>query len=292
MFGYVRPYRPELLVKEDSFYRAVYCGLCRAMKREAGRLSTISLSYDFTFLALVRFVIDGVEPSVVRRRCIAHPLRRRPMLAPNETLSRAARLSVSLTYHQIRDDLRDKGMKKRLRAALLYPIFARAKRRIGESETEAELRRCLDTLARIERERIPSVDFAADTFGGMLAAAFSDGVSGKYLPLCREIGLHLGRFNYAADAAEDYEDDKKSGSYNPYVLAYGEAGLDVATVRTALRLELTALEQAIDLLPFGEQETIKAILQNILYFGLPDRIKFLSDSAENVKGDKNEQRPL
>ncbi len=286
MFGYVRPYRPELLVKEDSYYRAVYCGLCRAMRREAGRLSTISLSYDFVFLALVRFAVDGTELGITRRRCIAHPLRRRAMLAPNETLSRAARLSVSLTYHQIRDDLRDKGFGKRLRAALLYPIFAHAHRRVGESETEAELRRGLDTLARIERERIPSVDFAADTFGQMLAAVFADGVAGKYLPLCREIGLHLGRFIYAADAAEDYESDRKSGSYNPYVLAYGGGELDRATVLLALKLELGALERAIDLLPFGEHGTVRAILQNILYYGLPERISFLSDGNAEAKGEK------
>ena len=31
MFGYVRPYRPELRVREDEYYKGTYCGLCKAM---------------------------------------------------------------------------------------------------------------------------------------------------------------------------------------------------------------------------------------------------------------------
>jgi hypothetical protein len=284
LFGYVRPHIPELLVKEHSYYKAVYCGLCRAMRAEAGRLSTLSLSYDFVFLALVRFAVDQPALSTVRRRCIAHPLRRRPMLAPNPVLARAARLSATLTYHQLRDDLRDRGMKRKLRAVLLYPIFRRAHRRVGEGECESEIRRCLDTLARIERERIASVDLAADAFGNLLAAVFADGAEPKYRPLLAEIGKHLGRFIYAADAAEDFARDRRSGSYNPYVLAYGEAELDRKTVYLALKLELTALSRAIDLLPFREMGAVRAILENILYYGLPERISFLSDEAKQ-KGE-------
>ena len=33
MFGYVKPVVSELLVKENEFYRATYCGVCRAMKK-------------------------------------------------------------------------------------------------------------------------------------------------------------------------------------------------------------------------------------------------------------------
>ena len=34
MFGYVRPYKPELLVKEYGQYKAVYCELCRVLGKE------------------------------------------------------------------------------------------------------------------------------------------------------------------------------------------------------------------------------------------------------------------
>ena len=46
MFGYVKPYVPELKVKENEFYRATYCGLCRALGRKS-RFLSFTLSYDF-----------------------------------------------------------------------------------------------------------------------------------------------------------------------------------------------------------------------------------------------------
>ena len=56
MFGYVKPYHPELLVKDYEFYRATYCGICRSMKKHTGVLSNVTLSYDSVLLALVRML--------------------------------------------------------------------------------------------------------------------------------------------------------------------------------------------------------------------------------------------
>ena len=36
MFGYVRPYKPELKVKEYELFRAAYCGLCWSLKEKYG----------------------------------------------------------------------------------------------------------------------------------------------------------------------------------------------------------------------------------------------------------------
>ena len=51
MFGYIRPNKPELLVKEYDLYKSAYCGLCKRMGKDYGRLSRLALSYDGTFLA-------------------------------------------------------------------------------------------------------------------------------------------------------------------------------------------------------------------------------------------------
>ncbi len=290
MFGYVRPYIPELLVREEQYYRALYCGLCKTMKKTTGRLSSLSLSYDFVFFVLVRLVTDGEDVRIGRHRCIIHPHKRVPTVEPNETLRLAARISALFTYHKLRDDLRDRGASRRLRAALLYPIFRRARKRARLAELEGELCRSLDTLSSLEREGSSSVDCSADAFGAMLAAAFSEGLSGANQRICHEIGRHLGRFIYAADAAEDYEDDRRHKNYNPYVAANGGRELtdaDRAAMRTALLLELGELEKAVDLLPFGEMGTVRALISNILYLGLPERIKWLSLSKEKEADDKS-----
>ena len=221
MFGYVRPYLPELRVREENYYRALYCGLCRSMKKTVGRLSTLSLSYDFVFFLLCRLALTGETPATERKRCIAHPFRRREIALTGESGELAARVSAILTYDQLRDDLRDEGFKKRLRARLLLPIFRRAKRRAGLPELDAEIRRCLDTLDRLEREHSPSPDFAAESFGELLGAVFAYRLSGNSARILFEIGRHTGRFIYLADAAADYENDRRSGNYNPLVLVNG-----------------------------------------------------------------------
>ena len=108
MFGYVKPVIGELLVKEHEFYRATYCGVCRAMKAKTGALSNVLHSYDSVFLALIRmlFVDDG-EISAKKARCIAHPIKSRPMLVENSALDYTARAFAILTYYKLCDDLAD-----------------------------------------------------------------------------------------------------------------------------------------------------------------------------------------
>ena len=53
MFGYVMANRPELKIREYDRYRAYYCGLCRALKKEYGLLGRLTLNYDMTFLVML-----------------------------------------------------------------------------------------------------------------------------------------------------------------------------------------------------------------------------------------------
>ena len=79
MFGYIRVRESELRVRELSLYRAAYCGLCRSLGRECGQVSRIYLSYDLTFMALVRAALAGETFRVGEHRCPVHPARKRPM---------------------------------------------------------------------------------------------------------------------------------------------------------------------------------------------------------------------
>ena len=54
MFGYIKPDIPHLKVVDYELYKASYCGLCKAMGKKTGCLSSLTLSYDFAFLAFMR----------------------------------------------------------------------------------------------------------------------------------------------------------------------------------------------------------------------------------------------
>ena len=290
MFGYVKPVVSELLVKEHEFYRATYCGICRAMKKHTGALSNVTLSYDSVFLALVRMLyIDDADFSARRRRCIAHPLKKRPMLDENSAIEYTARAFAVLTYYKLRDDLHDERGLKRLASGAAQPItsHANAKASLGAlGEIVADRLAGIDAL---EAEKCPSVDKPGALFGELLGEIFASGLPETERLVPYEVGYHLGKFIYAADAAEDYADDVRRGRYNPYALLYGGVPLtreNKQNIKCALLLECKRLEAAVNLLPFGSRATIENIINNIIYLGLVKRIEFLDKDEENSPEDK------
>lgn len=291
MFGYVKPVVSELLVKENEFYRATYCGICRAMKRHTGRLSTVTLTYDSVFLALVRMAyIPDSELSSSMRRCIAHPMKKKNMLNENSAIEYTARAFGILTYYKMRDDLTDERAGKRMLLSLLRPIASDAKKRANLSELSDTVRDRLEKITEHERAGTASVDEPASLFGELLGEIFSFGLSGEDKLVTYQCGFHLGKFIYAADAAEDYSEDKRLGRYNPFVVLYGGAELmaeNKASIKCALLLECRALEGAVNLIPFGRKITVENIVRNIIYLGLTKRIEFLDgEDGEEKKGQE------
>ena len=96
MYGYVRTHAPELKVREQEYYRAVYCGLCRTMGKCTGQCSRMTLSYDFTYFALVRMALTGSFPAIKARRCLAHPFRTYQISVHHEFLCNTHRALIYL----------------------------------------------------------------------------------------------------------------------------------------------------------------------------------------------------
>ena len=47
MFGYIKPAKAELKVKEWEAYQGIYCGLCKQLARRYGWFARMTLNYDF-----------------------------------------------------------------------------------------------------------------------------------------------------------------------------------------------------------------------------------------------------
>ena len=287
MFGYVKPYTPELLVKEYDFYRATYCGVCRAMGAHTGTLSRVTLTYDSVFLALVRMLyIPEEQIGAEKHRCIVHPMKKRVMLKENDALIYTAKAFSVLTHYKVKDDIADEGLKKRALASAVSPITENAMCLAGMDELSAIAKEKLAAISELERNKTPSVDLPARLFGELLGEIFAFGLEGNDRLVTYECGAALGRFIYAADAAEDYCKDREMGSYNPYVISYEGKDLtpeNKATIKCALIHECKNIERAIDLMPFERKATIENILKNIIYLGLPRRISFLDEPTDKCK---------
>lgn len=289
MFGYVRIKKSELLVREYEYYRAAYCGLCRSMGKCTGQCSRLTLSYDFAFLALVRMMLQKTEPAFKRRRCPVHPLHPRMMMEPNDELSFAADAAALLAYEKCRDDIADSRffgkLSARLRCLFLGHAYRRARRRHGE--LAGALRAQLQALSALERESKPTVDEPAACFGALLSVLMAEGLPADIARIARVIGDKIGRFIYIVDAIDDLERDVKSGNYNPIRLMFGDSlcEADRVSLTHALIASLDDVSAAFDLLEEDEDITRRAILENILYLGMPATARKVLDGEDIRKED-------
>jgi hypothetical protein len=273
MFGYVKINREELRIREYEYYRAAYCGLCRSMGKCTGQCSRLTLSYDISFLSQVRMALCNVKPQFKKRRCLLHPFRLRMMMEPNAELSYAADVSALLAYEKCRDDKADAGFFGRIGATLrclfLRGAYRRARRRhVALADT---LREQLEGLSQMERERRESVDEPAAVFGEMLAALFAAELPEEQALVARAIGRKVGKFIYIVDAIDDMVRDEKSNNYNPVLLLYGKqpGENEQRMLYDALIVCLDDAAAAFDLIGESVDSPRRAVLENILYLGMP-----------------------
>lgn len=275
MFGYVKADSPELKLRENEFYRAVYCGLCGSMKKLTGAASAFSLSYDMVFLILCRLAVTGDRYEVTPKRCSMNPLRmkKRPVMSDGDEIRYAAAVSALLTEAKLEDDVADEKGVKRLVKHLLLPG---AKRRLARADVpsalEASVRSRLDALYALEAEKPDSVSPLAEIFGELLGEIFSFGFDGADARILNEIGRGVGRYIYIVDAADDFDEDSRKDRYNPVAAVYGSLTDSAkAELMTALMLELAPAASSMELIevPDGGYPETLDIAKNIIYLGMP-----------------------
>lgn len=273
MFGYVKIYKPECKIREYEYYRGVYCGLCRALGKCGGLCARLTLSYDVTFLALVRMALEGEKPSFCKRRCIAHPIRRHVEAKPNASLSFCACASLILSYRKLLDDVTDEKGRKWLVAKALLPALRGMSRRAakGQERLCREIGESLEALAALEKAPPLSLDRPAVLFGETVARVLAFGLEGERAQIAWAVGTAIGKWVYLMDALDDFEEDRRLGRYNPMLFVYGNAPLG-REARDAVGLALDAClaeaAVALDLLDFPDGD-MKSLTENILSFGMP-----------------------
>lgn len=281
MFGYVRPYKPELLVKEYGQYKAIYCQLCRVLGDEYGVLARFALSYDCAFYAMLALSVTGSRVEEQKRRCVCNPLKACTYLpSPGEAYKKAAALCVLLTYHKLRDDCEDEGFFASLGSRLLLPVVSpkagKAARQypgmagIVEKAMESQ-RQAEEEGAGVDRCAEPTANLLRELFGELA------GCDNKQRPALESFGYFLGRWVYLMDAADDLAEDMRSGSFNPFIKRLGLEGKKELTqeerraadeaCNEALNATAARLVLAANLIELGQ---FGPIIENVAQKGLAE----------------------
>lgn len=295
MLGYIRTDAPELRLRDSECYRAIYCGLCRQMGKCTGQCSRLSLSYDFAFLAAFRMSLTNETLELQKKRCVVHPLKKRNMAVASPTLSYCADASAILTYQKCRDDVDDEKGLKKLRARLASGFFSRAYRRAKRRYPALDAAVCslLQQLRAYEKDTSapPSADAPAAIFGNLMSAVLSEGLEGTDARIATTFGRAIGHWIYLIDAADDYRDDLKSGSFNPFVRLFGAEMTEenAQSIAVSLKRYLADAEGAFLLIDNFPAPEVREILCNILYLGLPKVADRILEQAWKGETDEHEK---
>lgn len=292
MYGYIRPRKSELKVREYELYRAAYCGLCHSLAKEFGPLARYTVSYDMTFLYMLMQRDEGY-PELCLRRCPAHPLRRRCAACRMEGATLCAAATVLLFCHKLQDDMQDEGFARRFAAAALRLLFSgpfrRAKKRYPAlSDT---IRTQLAELSRLEREGCRSLDAVSHPFATVTASLREECGDPRRDRALAELLYHVGRVVYFTDAADDLPEDIRRGRFNPLSLRFGVKSREELLSHTEdfHRLCDASLAAAASAYLDLEKTAFSPIVENILLLGLPEAVEnALQGRQQTTKEKKHE----
>lgn len=282
MFGYVTPLKPEMKIREYEVFRAYYCGVCMHIKDNFGNVPRFALNYDMAFLAILLDSLHEDMPTLEKRRCIAHPHNKKPMVINNNALSYAAAMNVSLIYYKLLDDVSDdKSIKSKIGAVCLSPYKKKFNRNVTIINDIIEEN--LNKLSILERDKkFSSIDEICDPFSLIVAKILelypeNFGSDSEEVRLnLYNLGYSIGKWIYVIDALDDLEDDMKKDKFNPINYLYNKDNKTYEELIESIksRIEFTILncgyncKDALDKLPIKRN---KEILENIISLGMMDK---------------------
>lgn len=281
MFGYVTIYKPELKIKEYEAYKGVYCTLCKEMGKEYGALSRFLLSYDGAFYVMYKLGLSKDNINVTNSRCTFNPCKKcMKITCDSDVYKLASTITVVLAYFKLVDNLHDSSLLKKILLYFLLPYFSLLKNKAKKKYPEI-FKTVEDGMKKqfeIERESNPSPDKSADPTAKMLSYLFAYGECGEQKEKAEKFGYHLGRTVYFLDAFDDYADDIKQNSFNPFKNT--ENIVNDATM--SVNLSVGELCENFKTQQFSN---FSSIIENIIFDGLDFQLQRIT---KKNRGEKSE----
>lgn len=288
MFGYIKPHKPILLVRDYEIYKDVYCSLCKQLGKDYGILARFTLSYDCTFYALFEMALKGECPQFKKGRCTFNPTKRcNYCVGGKDALSASAALSVITVYYKLCDDIKDSGFFKRMLYKLAKPIAGRWRKKAAKNYPQADniLKAMTQSQWQTEQNTACGIDASAMPTAHMMSQLMQQMASTDIQKkVFGEFGFYLGKWVYLIDAADDYSDDLLKGGFNPFVIRLKDKNFSDSQRSTYMNgilnenaAKLTAAYNLIDLKIFSE------IIDNVVYHGIGQMQKQVIFDKDKVK---------
>lgn len=294
------PCKMELKIKDYEKFKGYYCGLCKAINNNFGKLPRMALNYDMTFLAVLLDSITDNKLCLKMQRCIIHPVKKRIIIINNTALDYAAFCNVILVYYKLLDNVKDDNSKISKIFSSILNLYINKKDTNKDTEKLEELKiyvqNSLVTLSQLENSKDPlSLDEISHCFADLTGYLISYYVDYMNLPLDTSfkntlywLGYNLGKWIYIIDAFDDLKKDFEHNRYNVLNFVYNKDNLNYTdfskTIEKRIDLILVncgsaCLENLNKLLLYKNKD----LLYNILQFGLMDKMDIVFKRRSELK---------
>ncbi len=282
MDGRMRPYLPELTIRDYNIYQWYLRGVQYQLNTTYGLYSCSQLQHNGVLFALLSDSLAGREATCKKVR-LPWTLCWRPMMCQTQGIRLAAQVEVLLGWHKLQDRRWDElPLRSQLFRAVDHALLCRAyekavnenpalERLFGQEQAQAVVQMNLNA-----KNYSVAAEPMSNIYGALYSTLATDDPNQR--KSMRYIGSSIGRIFYLMDKAERFEADKCSGRYNVFVVndLMGQA----SAVENARRQALAAANDLMRVYSMLDVKLNRSLLDNIMLLGLHHAVEPLEVGAE------------
>lgn len=285
MHGRLRPYLPELTIRDYNTYIRYLRGVRRQLYKDYGFYACHLLRYNGVLFAILADSLAGRIPTCDQQR-VPGTLCWRKTMSQTQGIRLAAQVEVLMGWHNLQDrnysELRP--FKRVMRAAdrlLLRRAYQQAvkenpafERLFWQEREQAKVQ--MDLSAK---NYALAAEPMSNIFGALYSSLATDDPNQR--KSMRYIGSSIGRIFYLLDKAERFETDRRKGRYNVFVV--NELTGQAAAVENARRQALAAANDLMRVYSMLDVKLNRSLLDNIMLLGLHHAVDPLENGIDEEK---------
>lgn len=286
MKGRMRPYSPELTIRDYNTYMRYLRGVRRQMYKSYGFYACHLLRTNGVLFAILSDSLAGRMPTCKRQRVPGTLFSAQHDGARRWASGQGGADGDPDGWHNLQDrkysELRP---AKRLRRAVDKLLLRRAYDKARQENP------ALERLFAQEREQaVVQMNLSAKNYA-LAAEPMSNVYGALYSTLAtddpnqrksmRYIGSCIGRIFYLLDKAERFEADRRNGQYNVFVV--NELNGQAAAIENARRQALAAVNDLMRAYKMLDLKLNDTLLNNIMILGLQHAVYPLEQDADTEK---------
>ena len=226
MFGYIKPLKNELKIKEFEYFRSYYHGLCYSIKNNFGNIPRLTLNYDMTFISFILEALSNELIIIENKRCIKHPTYDIQVIKDTNALRYAANLSITFFDYKLKDNINDDNNKKSKVFNLFLSPYSK-KAALNYDNINSTIKLNLANLSNMEiQKNFSSLDEICHPFSHIMASILKDYPNNFFEDSITlrdnlyKLGYFIGKYIYLMDAFDDLEEDILSEQFNPLIIIH------------------------------------------------------------------------